>query len=195
MPRGIYKRTKLVFGVATNDANYIVSPIINGKKVHCPFYAVWKSMLKRCYSLNLKQSQPSYIGCTVDKEWLIFSNFKLWMLTQDWNGKSLDKDILIQKNKIYSRSSCIFVSQAINNLLIDRVAYRGKYPLGVYENKSNRYVSRCKVFGKDKYIGCYDSPEEAHEAYKKFKYKHIAEIANQQSEPLRTALLNYVIEG
>jgi hypothetical protein len=189
------KKSRIVYGVGINDADYIVCPTINGKRVRCPFYAVWMDMLKRCYSLSFKKSRPSYIGCTVDKEWLIFSNFKSWMLTQDWNNKSIDKDILIQNNKIYSCSSCIFVSPSINNILLNRGADRGKYPLGVYENKSNRYVSRCKVFGKDKYIGHYDTPEEAYEAYKKFKYKHIAEIANQQSEPLRTALLNYVIEG
>ena len=190
------RKKKLIFGVGINDANYIVSPIVNGKKINCPFYAVWKDMLKRCYSLNFKQLRPSYIGCTVDKEWLLFSNFKSWMTKQDWEGKCIDKDILIQKNKIYSRFTCIFVSQAINNLLLNRASARGKYPLGVYcVNKPKRYVSRCKVFGKTKYIGHYYSAEEAHEAYKKFKYKHIAEVASQQSEPLRSALLNYVIEG
>jgi len=42
------------------------------------------------------------------------------MERQDWEGKHLDKDILIPGNKIYSPDRCIFVSSLIN-LLIDKV--------------------------------------------------------------------------
>ena len=188
--------TKHFYGVGINDADYVVRPKINGKVLSCPFYVVWTNMLKRCYCAKYHKTHPTYAECTVAKEWFLFSNFKAWMTTQDWVGNSIDKDILIQHNKVYSSSSCIFVSKAINNLLTSGLARRGKYPQGVSYNKiTGVYDVRCNSNGKNAYLGSYDSATEAHEVYKKIKYKHIAEVASQQSEPLRTALLNYVIEG
>jgi hypothetical protein len=189
------KKTILVFGVGINDADYAVIQKVNGKKMQCHFYTSWKDMIKRCYSDRYHQDRPTYIGCTVISEWLTFSKFKLWMDNQDWQGKQLDKDILIQHNKIYSPESCIFVTAEINKLLNRLSKKRGLHPMGVSAVANDKYQSHCSTYGNCNYIGCYETSEEAHEAYKKFKYKHIAEIANQQSEPLRTALLNYKIEG
>jgi hypothetical protein len=190
------KKRKVICGVGINDANYTVNKIYNGKAVICPFYSTWTRMLQRCYGKEYQKKYPTYIGCTTDSEWLVFSNFKSWMSTQDWEGNALDKDILIQGNKVYSSLTCIFVSASINNLLVSHQSRRGNYPLGVSLQKTNgKYQSNCHAHGKIKFLGYYNSPEEAHEVYKAFKYKHIAEVANQQSEPLRTALLNYVIEG
>ena len=194
MPKNL--RTKYFYGVGINDADYAVRPKINGKVVPCPFYVAWTNMLSRCYNDGCHKNHPTYIGCTVDSEWLSFNSFKSWMIEQEWEGNALDKDLLIQGNKVYSSLTCIFVNEPINKLLNTRAAKRGLYPIGVKVHRtSGRYEAQCKAFGKFKHIGTYDSPEEAHQAYKEFKYKHIAEIANQQSEPLRTALLNYVIEG
>ena len=196
MKNNTSKKPRLVYGVGFNDANYAVCRRNNKKRIWCPFYRVWIAMLGRCYNELEQKRHPTYRGCYVNKEWLVFSSFKEWMTTQDWVGKELDKDILVQGNKVYSPLLCIFVRQHINTLLVNRKAERGDYPLGVGLIKlSGKYRARCSAYGKQKLIGNYDTPEEAHEAYKKFKYKYIAEVANQQSEPLRTALLNYVIEG
>tara|TARA_R110000782_G_scaffold223191_1_gene310208 strand:+ start:169 stop:741 length:573 start_codon:yes stop_codon:yes gene_type:complete len=188
------KKTKLIYGVGINDANYTVGPKINGKQLWCPFYKTWHRMIMRCYSVKSLKAKPGYLNCSVDDKWLVFSNFKLWMETQDWKGKHLDKDLLIQGNKVYGPLPCMFVGAEINTLLIDAAKSRGLFPIGVSIVRSNRYRSQCNVFGKSKHLGTYGTPEEAYGAYKAFKYKHIAEIANQQIEPLRTALLNYVIE-
>tara|TARA_R110001606_G_scaffold246366_3_gene394444 strand:+ start:453 stop:1037 length:585 start_codon:yes stop_codon:yes gene_type:complete len=189
------KKTKYYYGVGINDAGYPVHPRINGKRVICPFYSVWIAMLNRCYCKKYHKIRPTYIGCTVAKEWFIFSKFKNWMVKQDWKGKALDKDMLIQNNRVYGPSTCIFVTSQINSLTTKPSLTIRKHPTGVSYCKSfNKYKAQCSVKGKDKYLGCYNTPEEAHEAYKKFKYKYIAEIASQQIEPLRTALLNYVIE-
>jgi hypothetical protein len=196
MPRAIQKKTKLVYGVGVNDADYAIRPRVKGKQVSCPFYLLWVNMLARCYSEVEHVRSPSYIGCTVHSEWLALSSFSKWVKDQDWKGKHLDKDILIQGNKVYGPLSCMFVSAEINTLLNEQSSRRGIYPVGVsIYVRTGRYQAQCKAYGKAKHIGHYDTPKEAYEAYKKFKYKHIAEVAMQQSEPLRTALLNYKIKG
>jgi len=92
----------LVFGVATSDSSYVTQKTIDGVMVVCPFYRKWISMLTRCYSKNYQLRHPTYKGCSVSDEWLLFSAFKSWMKKQDWDGKQLDKDLLISGNKIYS---------------------------------------------------------------------------------------------
>ena len=93
---------KLVCGVGINDADYAVVEwetigYVNGKQNQkrvweCPYYKVWGSMLKRCYSDKYQERYQTYKGCTVSEEWLTFSNFKNWMEKQDWEGKHLDKE-------------------------------------------------------------------------------------------------------
>jgi len=185
---------KLVFGVGTNDATYIVKPLINGKQITCPFYAKWSGMIERCQSEILHKKQSTYTECSTCDEWLLFSNFKKWMKTQDWKGKELDKDILVQGNKVYSPETCMFVERSINVLFTNSAAVRGEFPQGVSYHKNNmKFMAKCSSGGKRVHIGYYDNPEDAYTAYRNFKYKLIADIAANQTEPLKSALLNYKI--
>jgi len=184
----------LIFGAGINDAEYVVKPFVHGKQVICPFYAKWSSMIERCYSENLHKRQPTYKGCTVCDEWLLFSRFKSWMIKQEWEGKQLDKDILTQGNKIYSPKTCLFVTKEVNGLLTDSKSSRGSYPQGVYyHNGTKNFMARCSSGGKRIYIGYYENPKEAHKAYCNYRYKIISDIAANQAEPLKSALLNYKI--
>jgi len=182
----------LVHGVGVNDADYAIFPKFNGSKM-CPYYDRWKSMLSRCYG-NAKHNHR-YRDCSVDKEWLTFSNFRTWMIDQDWQDKHLDKDILFQGNKVYSASTCIFVDSHLNHLLAASNKTRGTYPIGVSWDKSrSRYLARCcNGDGIAKNLGRFETEDQAHEAYKKYKYALIKDQALQQTEPLRTALLRYEI--
>ncbi|PHS02450.1 MAG: hypothetical protein COA78_21250 [Blastopirellula sp.] len=185
---------RLVFGVGLNDAEYIVKPIINGKQLCCPYYAKWKDMIVRCYSEKEQKRYPTYIGCTVCGEWLFFSKFKAWMINQDWQDKQLDKDLLVQGNKLYSPETCLFISSAINKLLINRKASRGIHSQGVdFNRRANQYRARVRVNGKSKHLGFFDTDNEAFNSYKVAKYEIIKDIALQQTEPLKSALLNYKI--
>jgi len=182
---------KLVYGVGNNDAQYTVKGVVDGKQVLCPYYRRWFNMLTRCYDIKQLARQPTYIGCTVCDEWLTFSNFKNWMARQGWEGKELDKDILVQGNKVYSPATCIFVSHSINNLLASKGGNRGSYPQGVSFNKlSGKFVAQCSVDGKNKGLGYYKTIEAAQAAYRDFKYKVIRKLALEQQEPLRGAMLS-----
>tara|TARA_R110000850_G_scaffold100316_5_gene207529 strand:- start:2039 stop:2656 length:618 start_codon:yes stop_codon:yes gene_type:complete len=188
-------RRELVYGLGVNDANYITRRKIDGKQVTCPFYSKWHNMMQRCYNPKLHARYPTYLGCSVTNEWLIFSNFKKWMEKQDWTGMALDKDILEQGNKVYSPEKCIFVTNQINKLFIDRARARGAHKIGAHWDKIvKKFRAQCRVNGKRKFLGYFSTENEAHEAYKAFKYQLIRDTALAQKEPLKSALLNYVIQ-
>ena len=173
-------KRKLVFDTGINDANYIVHRKLNGKIISCPFYSTWRCMLKRCYCERSRSSNSSYIGSLVSAEWHVFSVFKEWMIKQDWQGKQLDKDILIAGNKTYSPQTCVFVSGALNSLLNDNAGIRGEFPQGVNFHKGvGKYRATCKVSGKSRHLGYFSAHTEAELVYLKFKSELIDKIASE----------------
>ena len=188
------KTKKLVHGVGINDADYVVrrfeTIVVNDKQKLkrvwvCPFYRTWKSMLRRCYSIKTQNNQPTYIGCTVSKEWLTFSNFRSWMETQNFEGNQLDKDLLIEGNKVYSPQTCVFVTQTVNNFTIDSGASRGEWLIGVYWHKpTEKFMSQCSnpFTKKREHLGYFDSELEAHEAWLKRKLELAYELAAIQTD-------------
>lgn len=163
------KKTKKIFGVGSNDADCAVYSAIDGKPVTCPFYRSWKQMLRRCYSKKWCARAPSYIGCSVTKEWHSFMAFRNWMSKQNWHGKQLDKDIIEPKNKVYGPETCMFVPQHINLLLRDNkrgICPRGICPRGVnYVVNKEKYRAQLRIKNKTTHLGYYSTPEEAHEDY------------------------------
>ena len=172
---------KLVHGVGVNDANYSVTKTDNGRQTWmCPFYKRWKSMLKRCYSEKYHEKYPTYIDCTVFKEWLIFSNFKKWMESKDYIDKHLDKDLIEEGNKIYSPEKCLFLNQMVNKFMTSRKAARGELLLGVTWNKQRKkFHSQCKnpFTNKDGYLGLFTRELEAHKAWQKKKLEHAIDLS------------------
>lgn len=187
-------RNKSVFNVGINDADYVVQKFEtfhdeNGKKKQrrvwiCPFYDRWYSMIRRCYSEVLHVNRPTYKECTVCDDWLTFSNFKAWMETQDWEGKHLDKDILIEGNKEYAPEKCVFVTQGVNAFLNDHGRVRGGSPLGVCWHKRDQvFEANCnQLNGKPKYLGRFNDPQEAHLAWKKEKCRLAIILAGKQED-------------
>ncbi len=174
---------KLVNSVGVNDAWYMVMYRTNDGRLTCPYYMRWVNMLKRCYDEKYQANFPTYKGCSVCKEWLLFSNFKRWMETQDWYNNELDKDIIKYGNKVYSPENCVFVSNDINSLLLGHKSCRGKYPQGVCFKKSiGKFVAQIKKHGETKHIGYYSTPERASDMYKQAKYEHMIQIACDQSD-------------
>jgi len=182
-----------VFGVGINDADYITQTNVSGSVEICPYYTKWSGMIKRCYSKKYKEKYPTYIGCSVIGEWLIFSNFKVWMKKQDWKNKELDKDILVQGNKIYSPEFCAFVSQAVNSLFVGRQPTDKEKGVS-FHKKTQTFNSRISINGKKVSLGYFGTEAEAGTAYVKAKYKNIVRVANEQTDKrIRNALLRYKI--
>lgn len=177
---------KLVHGIGINDADYVIGKLVNGKFLWCPFYMRWQDMLKRCYNNKYHANKPTYIGCKVCDEWLTFSNFKRWMKNQDWRGKHLDKDLLVAGSKLYSPETCVFIDQATNTFTSDCGAARGEWPIGVYlDKRSGRFQAKCRnCFSKSsESLGCFTSPEQAHQAWKKRKHELACQLAELQTDP------------
>ena len=174
----------LVSGYGINDSDYQTKIIINGKRVECPVYRKWHSMLNRCYSDKYQARYPTYIGATVCKDWMTFSVFKDWMEKQDWQGKELDKDIIVAGNRMYSPDTCCFVPRALNLLLTDRGATRGDYPQGVsFDKWHEQYKAYCSYEGKQKHLGYHSAVEGASTVYRKYKHALVRKIASEQTDP------------
>jgi hypothetical protein len=189
------RKKSLVQGVGINDADYPIDTVVNGVRTTCPLYKRWASMLERCYSAKRNERVSTYRDCSVADEWLTFSNFKNWMELQDWDGKQLDKDILVAGNKVYSPETCVFVDGKTNTFLIDSAASRGKYGIGV-EKIRNKYRAHCSKNGKKVSIGIYDTPLAASKAYFKYKLTLAYELAKQQSdERVAVAILSRFISS
>lgn len=101
---------------------------INGKvtKQH----SAWTSMMARCYSEKCHISRPTYIGCSVCSEWHNFQNFAEWFDRKYIDGTQLDKDTIIDGNKVYSPLTCAFISIQENTIKAHAMHYRFKNPSG-----------------------------------------------------------------
>lgn len=189
---------KLIHGVGINDYDGHVK--INGE--HIASYACWLHVLKRCYSEKSLIKHPAYLGCSVSDEWRYFSKFKAWFDENYIEGYEIDKDLLVHGNKVYSKDTCCFIPQELNKALIRQNNKRGEYPIGVYFKKSsNKYVAQINTMYKlSRWVGAYDTFEEAFNAYKIAKEEYLKRLADDYySKELITrkvydALYNYRVE-
>ena len=168
-----------VYGVGIIGAKHPVT--INN--VLTKEYVLWVHMLQRCYSDSFKKKRPTYEGCEVSDNFKSYEYFYEWCHIQiGFNSKDwqLDKDLLIKGNKVYSESTCVFIPQEINKILVKCVASRGKHLIGVYWDKAKNAfkatVSRNK--GKQEHLGLFKTEIEAFNAYKQAKETFIKEQAN-----------------
>ena len=100
------------------------------KNIQTKEYKLWNRVITRCYSEKSKESRPTYKDVTVEERWHCFQNFcedlpsikgyENW-INDESEGRcniEFDKDILCEKlninPKVYSRDTCMFVTQAEN---------------------------------------------------------------------------------
>lgn len=191
----------MVYGIGINDADYQVQiyekiPRDDGTIYRrnvwcCPFYRKWRSMLERCYSEKWLDRYPSYMGCKVAEEWHLFSDFKAWMETQDWQEKQLDKDIL-GDGKLYSAETCCFIPGNINRFMTENQRSKSIYPLGVSKasGRSKKFTAQCcNGMNERVRLGNFATVEEAHTAYKEFKFSVAVLLSEQLDDRIAIAFL------
>ena len=108
-----------IYGVGyLGEGKYKMSK--NGK--HTDEYKIWYEMLRRCHDPKFHEKHPTYKGCKVEDYLLNFQHMCEWLEKNYYKVPGermhLDKDILYKGNKVYSRETCIFVPQRINNLFV-----------------------------------------------------------------------------
>ena len=188
-----------VYSVGILGTKY--SSKINGVKTK--EYALWQSMLRRCYSDGFKKKQPTYEGCEVSDNFKSYEYFYEWCHEQigfanlRWH---LDKDLLTKGNKVYSEDSCVFIPSEINTLLTKCTSSRGKHLIGVSWCKRDKaFIARVnRNKGGSEYLGLFNTELEAFNAYKTAKESFIKEQANKWKDKIDprayNALMNYTVE-
>jgi len=161
-------RRNIIFGVGINDTK----GAIDG----CPYFKIWYGMLKRCYHPPCWVRSPTYKGCEVHPDWWKFSKFKGWMKKQDWQGKQLDKDLLLQGNRVYSKDTCIFITHRINCFIKTNINPNKELPIGVTKTRSVGYESNCCGI----YLGSFTDVEGAHLAWQKSKVNTAIDLLEGQ---------------
>lgn len=179
----------LKYGVGVYDSDDLQSTSKDYVRTKNPVYTRWEAMLNRCYG---KESLRTNFKAEVCGEWLYYSNFKKWMLAQQWEGSLyLDKDILSFDNKIYSPETCAFVPAYINALLNSRVADRGEFPLGVTRRKKgkdmineyhNGYIASISKWGNQCLTTVSNCPLKAHKSWQLAKSSYIQEVVAVYAE-------------
>lgn len=181
----------------------------NGEKAGGKIYGYWTRMFSRCYNpfeLNKSKNQ-SYRDIHVCEEWHNFQNFAEWALKQVNTPAfdfELDKDLLAKGKLIYSPDNCCFVPADINLFLMQQDI--GKYYRGVNIIRPNAkspnakvgFVARCCTNNGREYLGFYNTPEAAFQAYKKRKESYAKELAEKWKDKIDPraydALMNYKVE-
>lgn len=116
------------------------------------------------------------------------------MEKQDWEGKDLDKDILVLGNKTYSPDTCVFVEDKVNRFIVSDFKPAKDLPLGVSMERT-RLLARCSnpFTGKTERVGYHKTPEEAHLAWKARKHELACQLADSEyvtDDRVREALRN-----
>lgn len=192
---------KTVFGVGYYGNGKYVSKV-DGK--HTLAYKKWRAMIVRCYSEKYIFEHPTYKDCTVCNEWHNFQNFAEWFENNYYEipGEimDLDKDILVEGNKVYSPDTCVIIPQFLNKIFNHTKNKKSGLPLGVKKNSVNRYTAYCSQGrGNEIFCGTYNTPEDAfYLGYLPMKKKLAKEKIDSYKEylpqKLYDRLINYEIK-
>lgn len=163
-------------------------------------YTKWANMIRRCYSEKPSKNDRTYIDCYVNKDWHNYQNFAEWFyknykpeIMQGWH---LDKDILVQGNKEYSAENCCFVPNEINSIFRTKNSFNLNSLKGA-QSKDSKFQTSIKKKGIKKYLGIFETPEEAHQVYMKAKKEYLVEVSEKWrgilSDKVCEAIKNYDI--
>jgi hypothetical protein len=148
-------------------------------------------MISRCY--KYKEIHPAYHkSCAVCDEWLNFQNYADWY-EENWyelpwvERLDIDKDILVQGNKLYSPEFCLLVPQSINLMFSNKTNNRG-LPNGISKAQLGNGDYSYRAMYNTKSLGSYKCLEEAYDVYATEKEKAIKIKADGYKEWIPTKL-------
>ena len=174
-----------VYGVGVNDRSR--PAYFNNKATK--EYDHWVGMLERCYGKNKHiKSRPTYESCECSENFKSYSYFYDWCQSQvgfknsEWQ---LDKDILIEGNKLYSEDTCVFVPCDINNFLTSRKKQNRSGYTGVsFHKASGKYAAQISFGGKRKHLGLFENPKDGENFYLLVKRRMAIELIEKYKSNL-----------
>lgn len=168
------------------------APKVNGKRTQV--YSVWHSMFNRCYNPNQFEKNPTYQDCEVCEAWHNFQVFAEWYESQPFSNLDyeIEKDLLIEGNRVYSPTTCLLAPKAINSLFRGHKRIDENMPMGVYQ-KEHGFQSLIRMNGILVNLGFFNNAQDASNAYQKAKKEYVKQKAlewqNRIDERLFDALM------
>lgn len=150
-----------------------------------PAYHCWTHMITRCYSANYHSTRETYSDCSVEDSWKNFTVFEKWYDKNYVEGYHLDKDLLVQGNRIYSEDTCCFIPPALNSLIVEKAKEVDGCEAGVTKRKkkdTDQYNGLYNVQYAGVYLNRTRSLEEANSLYKEFKKLHFTLLADKYEQ-------------
>ena len=174
-----------VYGVGINDRS---RPAYFDNKA-TKEYDHWIGMLERCYGKNKHiKSRQTYQSCECSENFKSYSYFYDWCQNQigfNEKGWQLDKDILIEGNKLYSEDTCVFVPCDINNFLTNRKKQNKSGYIGVsFHKASGKYATQISFGGKRKHLGLFENPKDGEDFYFLVKSRMAIELIEKYKSNL-----------
>ena len=161
-------------------------------------------MLIRSTNKKYKASRPTYEDVAMSDNFKDFQYFAEWCNTQTGFGDMgfvLDKDIIKPRNKTYSEDVCVFVPDSMNNFFTFVHQKDRGLPVGVsWCESEQKFKSYCsQLNGKNKTLGRFNNPEDAHIAYCVYKEKMAVKLANAYKDNVDSrvteALLDFKVSN
>ena len=165
-------------------------------------YNCWSAMLTRCYSESYHSTRETYRDCEVEPSWLNLTTFRKWFELNHIKGYHLDKDLLVQGNRVYSENTCTFIPQEVNAAIVEKSKVIDGCEGGVSKRRvkgKTEYNGLYNVSFGRKYLGRTRDLDEANSLYKEYKkfyfevmvdkYEEQGWLTKTQAEALRTRLV------
>lgn len=151
-------------------------------------YATWSAIMFRCYGDNRDEcTLRNYGDCSVVAEWHNYQTFASWCQTQpemNFCNSSIEKDIIIKGNKLYSPNTTCFVPIELNVAITGIKHQNSTGKAGVWKFNDS-YISEVTMFSTKASLGRFDNFQDAEYVYREVKQSYIRALAEIYKDRLR----------